>query len=256
MKNIINTIKRELDDLFFLLRSIPSLVVSFFILSVVCMNLLANKELFSTPYLALDCGFTLSWFSFLCMDMICKRFGAKAAMKVSIVAMVVNLCTCALFNLLSRTPGMWGEFYSYADANAEFANVANAALNATFGGSWYVVLGSALAMMSSSAVNSFVNFGLSKIVGSAGFRSFAIRSYISTAVAQFVDNFIFAMVVSHVFFGWTMTQVVVCSFTGAVMELLCEIVFSPLGYKMVCNWEKHKVGAVYLRSKSMNGGAR
>jgi len=249
MKHIISVIKRELDDLFFLLRSIPSLAVSFFILSVVCMNLLANKELFSTEYLALDCGFTLSWFSFLCMDMICKRFGAKAAMKVSVVAMVVNLCTCALFNLLSRTPGMWGEFYSYIDSNPEFANVANAALNTTFGGSWYVVLGSALAMFSSSAVNSFTNFMISKVVSPSGFKSFAIRSYISTAVAQFVDNFIFAMVVSHVFFGWTMTQVIVCSITGSIMELLCEVVFSPIGYKMVCSWEKHKVGEEYLNSK-------
>lgn len=250
MKNIIVAVKRELEDLFFLLRSIPSLAVSFFILSVVCMNLLANKELISTPYLALDCGFTLSWFSFLCMDMICKRFGAKAAMKVSVVAMVVNLCTCALFNLLSRTPGMWGEFYSYVDTNPELANVANAALNATFGGSWYVVLGSALALFVSSAVNSVTNFSISKLVGTSGFKSFAIRSYVSTAVAQFVDNFIFAIVVSHVFFGWTMTQVIVCSFTGAVMELLCEIVFSPFGYKMACNWEKHHVGDMYLKSKA------
>lgn len=214
------------------------------------MNLLANKELFSTEYLALDCGFTLSWFSFLCMDMICKRFGPKAAMKVSMVALFINLVTCALFSLLSRTPGMWGEFYSYVDSNPEMANVANAALNATFGGSWYVVLGSALAMFTSSGVNSIVNYLIAKSTKTTGFKNFALRSYISTMVAQFVDNFIFAMVVSHVFFGWTMTQVIVCSITGSVMELLCEILISPIGYKMVCSWEKHDVGREYLNMKA------
>lgn len=250
MRTLFEKIKYEVKDLVVLLRNIPSLAVTFFVLSVVCMNLLANKELFSTEYLALDCGFTLSWFSFLCMDMICKRFGPKAAMKVSMVALFINLVTCALFSLLSRTPGMWGEFYSYVDSNPEMANVANAALNATFGGSWYVVLGSALAMFTSSGVNSVVNYLIAKSTKTTGFKNFALRSYISTMVAQFVDNFIFAMVVSHVFFGWTMTQVIVCSITGSVMELLCEILISPIGYKMVCSWEKHDVGREYLNMKA------
>lgn len=250
MRTLFEKIKYEVKDLVVLLRNIPSLAVTFFVLSVVCMNLLANKELFSTEYLALDCGFTLSWFSFLCMDMICKRFGPKAAMKVSMVALFINLVTCALFSLLSRTPGMWGEFYSYVDSNPEMANVANAALNATFGGSWYVVLGSALAMFTSSGINSIVNYLIAKSTKTTGFKNFALRSYISTMVAQFVDNFIFAMVVSHVFFGWTMTQVIVCSITGSVMELLCEILISPIGYKMVCSWEKHDVGREYLNMKA------
>lgn len=247
---ISDRIKYEANDLVVLLRSIPSLTVTFFVLSVVCMNLLANKELFSVKYLALDCGFTLSWFSFLCMDMICKRFGPKAAMKVSVVALFINLAICGLFNLLSHAPGMWGEFYSYVETNPDVAGAVNAALNATFGGSWYVVFGSALAMFTSSGVNSFVNYAVSKITKATGFKSFAIRSYTSTAVAQFVDNFIFAVVVSHVFFGWTMTQVVVCSLTGAAMELLCEILISPIGYKMVCSWEKHDVGREYLELRA------
>jgi hypothetical protein len=63
---------------------------------------------------------------------------------------------------------------------------------------------------------------------------------------------IFALTVSHVFFGWTMKQVIICSITGAVMELLCEIVFSPIGYKMVCKWEKENVGDGYLKFKAEN----
>lgn len=242
-------VRREWTDYVLLLRNIPSLVVSLFILSVVCMNLLANKELVSLPYLALDCGFTLSWISFLCMDMICKRFGARAAAKISLLALFVNLCVFLLFHLLSKTPGMWGEFYSYAESGAELAETANRALNATFGGTWYVVFGSAIAMAVATLVNSAINHWISKRTPSNGFKHFALRSYTSTMVAQFFDNFIFASVVSHVFFGWTMTQVLVCSFTGAAMELLCEIVFSPVGYKICRAWEAQGIGREYIRFK-------
>ena len=68
-------IKKVMEDYKVLLRSIPAATVSLFFVSVIIMNLLANKELISLPYLALDCGFVVSWVSFLCQDMICKRFG-------------------------------------------------------------------------------------------------------------------------------------------------------------------------------------
>ena len=242
-------LRRELEDYKVLLRNIPSIVVALFFLSVVAMNLLANKELFTTDWLALDCGFTLSWISFLLMDMICKRFGAKAAMKLSIAALAVNLCACGIFWLLSLTPGHWGEYYSFLDSDPAVAQAANLALNRTIGGSWYVVLGSALAMLVSSAVNSLSNHLIAKHLQRNNYGSFALRSFVSTALAQFVDNLIFATVVSHVFFGWTWTQVLVCSLTGALMELLCEVVFSPLGYRMARQWEEEKVGQDYIDKK-------
>ena len=242
-------LRRELEDYKVLLRNIPSIVVALFFLSVVAMNLLANKELFTTDWLALDCGFTLSWISFLLMDMICKRFGAKAAMKLSIAALAVNLCVCGIFWLLSLTPGHWGEYYSFLDSDPAVAQAANLALNRTIGGSWYVVLGSALAMLVSSAVNSLSNHLIAKHLQRNNYGSFALRSFVSTALAQFVDNLIFAPVVSHIFFGWTWTQVLVCSLTGALMELLCEVVFSPLGYRMARQWEEEKVGQDYIDKK-------
>ena len=235
-----NTIKKELEDYKILLRNIPSLVVSLFIVSVISMNLLANKELLSVKYLALDCGFTVSWVSFLCMDMICKRFGGKAAAKISFLAMLINLAVFILFNLLSLTPGMWGEYYSTGMTEV------NDALNATFGGSWYIVIGSSIAMAASAVVNSVINQAIGKRVDNTNFKGFAIRSYASTFIAQFVDNLVFAILVSHVFFGWTLTQVIVCSITGAVMELLCEIIFSPIGYKVSNQWESEKVGEQYI----------
>ena len=134
MKKIKAWFKKELVDYKVLLRSVPAVVVALFVLSVVEMNLLANKELFVTKYLALDCGFTLSWLPFLCMDMICKRFGSKAAMKISVLALGVNLGIAVLFSALSFTPGRWGEYYSYLGTNPGVAGSVNAALNTTIGG--------------------------------------------------------------------------------------------------------------------------
>lgn len=239
-----NIIKREYEDYKILLRNIPSLVVSLFIVSVIVMNLLANKELFSTKYLALDCGFTVSWVSFLCMDMICKHFGGKQAAKISLLALFINLMVCLLFKLMSLTPGMWGEFYSTGLTEV------NDSLNSTFGGSWYIVLGSSTAMLVSAICNSIINTFIGKRLKKDNFVSFAIRSYISTGIAQFLDNLVFAVMVSYVFFGWTPVQVITCSLTGAFAELLFEIVLSPIGYKVTKGWKAEKVGEEYIRSIS------
>ena len=123
----------------------------------------------------------------------------------------------------------------------------NTALNATIGGTWYVVLGSSLAMLVSAVVNSTLNQSLGRMLKKNNFASFAFRSYVSTGVGQFIDNLVFAIVVSHTFFGWTWVQVLMCSLTGAVAELLCEVFLSPVGYKVVRSWERENVGAEYLK---------
>ena len=246
MKKFFSFVSREANDFKILLRNIPSLTVSIFILSVVCANLMANKELVSFNYVALDCGFAFSWIMFLCMDVICKRWGAKAAIKISLVALAANLFICVSFALLAKTPGKWGEFYASEN------QLVNDALNATFAGSWYVVLGSSVAFVSSSVVNALLNCTIGNLFKSDGFFSFAFRSYISTAIAQLVDNFIFATIVSKVFFGWTWVQVFVCSAIGAGFELLGEIFFSGLGYKVVRQWEKEKVGQEYIEYRKAN----
>lgn len=233
-------LKKELEDYKILLRNIPSLTVSLFVVSVIAMNLLANKELFAVKYLALDCGFALSWISFLCMDMICKRFGGKAAAKISILALGVNLAVCLIFKVLSLAPGMWGEFYSTGMPEV------NDALNTTIGGSWYVVVGSSIAMLCSAICNSVLNQGIGKRMKDDSYRTFAVRSFVSTFVAQFIDNLVFATLVSYHFFGWTLAQVLLCSLTGAVMELLCEVIFSPIGYRVSQSWTKEHVGEQYL----------
>lgn len=239
-------IKCEIKELKILLRSIPSPIVTLFAASVILMNLLANKSV-SLPvtWMALDCGIIVSWVSFLSMDVITKHFGPKAATEVSVFAVVINLIACAFFFAAGKIPGMWGESF-VAEGNA-----INAALDNTFSGTWYVLLGSTTAFISSAVINNLLNHLIGRLTVKKpdSFAAYAARTYISTAVGQFADNMVFSLIVSHFFFGWTLIQCVFCSLTGMIAELLCEVIFSPAGYALCKRWKKENVGQKYFEYK-------
>lgn len=208
------------------LKRVPSLLFTILAISVVSMNLLANKELFRADWIALDCGFILSWIPFLIMDVVCKVYGGRTAARISLVAIVLNLIFFLIFKLVSLTPGMWGTYYDTGSM------AVNQALNATIGGSSWIVLGSAFAMAVSSVCNSILNVFIGRNSTGDNYGNFALRSFVSTGISQFVDNFVFAVVVSVPLFGWSMVQVLVCSASAAVFELLMEVLFSGLGFKL------------------------
>ena len=238
MKKLLNQTKDAM-------RSIPGIVTAVFVLSVVSMNLLANKSIFNLPWLASTAGIFVSWLSFLCMDAVCKRFGAKASTILNTIAMIFSLLATLMYALIVKIPGIWAA--SYSAATPEIANAVNAGVDATFSATWYIVLGSAAAMYLGGLVNSIVNKFIGKKVDKNDtFSGFAIRSFLSTAVGQFVDNIVFASFVSYIFFGWTIKQVLVCSFMMMLLELLFEVVFSPIGYKLSQNWKRDNVGKEYL----------
>lgn len=237
-------LKNQLTELKLLLRSIPSTVLTLFVVSVFAMNLLANKSI-SLPvdWLALDCGIIVSWFAFLSMDMLTKHFGPKAATQVSILAILFNLLFCLLMFVGSVIPGVWGE--SFVTGSED---IINNALNNTFGGTWYVLLGSTVAFVGSALVNNFTNWGIGKAFrkNPDSAAAYFLRSYVSTAIGQFTDNIIFALLVSHFFFGWTVLQCVTCALTGMVVELLFEVVFSYIGFAVCKRWRRDNVGAQYF----------
>ena len=212
-----------------LLRNVPPLLAALMILSVVGMNLLANKSIDTgVDWLALDCGILFSWLTFLTMDVITHCYGPRAATALSLVALGLNLMMALIFFMASRIPGVWGE--SFVEGSED---IINGALNNTFGGTWFIILGSSVAFIASAVLNNFLNYGIGKLLKqNRTFGSFAVRSYVSTFLAQFADNLIFALLVSKLFFGWTLLQCFTCALTGAVMELLFEIFFSPFGYRV------------------------
>lgn len=229
---ILHRLQKEIENYRKTLAQMPPVALSLFVVTVVTMNLLANKELFHNEWIALDCGIVLSWLPFLIMDCVCKVYGGKAATRVSIFAIAINLLMFGIFKLVSLAPGMWGEYYE-----TNMVEV-NTALNNTIGGSTWIVFGSALAMALGSIVNSATNMTMGRMMRKDNYSAFAVRSFTSTTFGQITDNLTFALVVSLPLFGWTIKQVVFCSLTSALIELMLEVLFSRFGYKITKHWKK------------------
>ena len=240
MSKIKDLIKKEGEEFGRLLRSIPATVVTLFVVSVISMNLLANKTLVQLDWIALDGGILISWLSFMCMDMITKHFGPKASNSISLLAAAINLLTCVIFFVASAIP-------SSADDYTAFDSI--------FGGTWFILLGSTVAFLVSALINNSLNFLIGKAFKHSpdGKLAYAMRSYVSTFIGQFLDNFIFSLIVFVLFapifwdgFCWTPLQCATCALTGAVAELIMEVLFSPIGYRIVKRWQAENVGKEYL----------
>ena len=219
---------KRVAEFFRKIDTLPPLVFCLMVLSVVAMNLLANKSIDTGfSWLALDCGILFSWLCFLTMDIMTHCYGPEAATAGSFAAMLINLLMAGMFFIASRIGGVWGE--SFVTGSEQ---IINTALDNTFGGTWFVLLGSSIAFAVSAVCNNFLNWAIGQKRTDNSFGTFALRSYVSTFIAQFVDNITFALIVSQNFFGWTLTQCITCAITGAVMELLFEVFFSPVGYRI------------------------
>ncbi len=176
----------------------------------------------------------------MCMDIITKYFGPKASNKVAILASTINLLTCLIFYVASIIP-------SNANDYTELNNI--------LGGTWFILLGSTVAFLISAVINNLLNWLIGKAFrkNPDGKLAFASQTYISTFIGQFLDNLIFSVIVFTFFapiywngFHWTFLQCTMCALTGAVAELIMEIVFSPVGYLIVKKWKSHNIGKEYL----------
>ena len=239
-KTFKNWILKEKEETAILLRSIPATVVSLFVVSVICMNLLANKTLIQKSWIALDGGILISWLSFMCMDIITKYFGPKASNKIAILASAINVLTCMIFYIASIIPSQANDYTAFDEI---------------FGGTWFILLGSTIAFLMSAVINNFLNWTIGKAFHNHpdGRLAYAIPTYISTFVGQFMDNFIFSIIVFVFFapvfwdgFHWTVLQCATCALTGAVAELIMEVLFSPMGYRILMRWKEQNVGEEYL----------
>ena len=235
---MIKKIKKEWLELKELISKINPLIMTLFVLSVVLMNLLASKSIDlswvpgnngSYPWLALDCGLFVSWLAFFSMDNIVRRFGPKASTKMTIVAVFINLVVCGVFLFAGTVNGEWGASY-------EYTGQINEALDSTISGTWYILLGSTIAFITSAVVHGLTSYTVGKLFkDKESLKAYAICGSAATSLGQFVDNFLFAFIVSRVFFGWNILQCIMCSVSGMVVEFLLSFVFVPLGHKLYKN---------------------
>lgn len=195
--------RKIIEDYKLLLRSVPGGITAVYCVAVVAMNLMANKIIFNSHYVAADGGLLLSWIPFLCMDMVVKRYGPRAANKLNIFALAVNLGMVALFAAISAIQIDVGAEYAQGDIYNSF--------NSVFSCTWFVLLGSSVAFIAAGLINNFLNWGIGKMFkkNPDGKLAYVTRSYVSTFVGQFADNLIFATIVfilfAPIYWGYSLT---------------------------------------------------
>lgn len=239
---LVNWFRNEVRATKQLLKEVPALLMVFLVIALVLMTILANKSLDVGPlsdWLALDAGIIVSWLMFLVMDLLTRAFGPKAATRLTVVAILLNLFVAGMFAIGGALPGLWGE--SFIDVGGE---IVNKGLDNTISGTWYVLLGSTIAFIVAAFVNNFSNWGIGKLSkkNPNGVGAYMARSFGSTFLGQFVDNILFALIVSVTFFGWTPLQSFSAAMTGAIVELLFQALFTPIGYRIAEKWRLSGIG--------------
>lgn len=231
MKKICNRIKAEIKDTFLLLKNVPAIPFVLFVLSIVMMNLLAGKLIVDLSWLALDAGIIVSWLSFMGLDMIVRRFGPKASSKLLIVALMLNVLVVSIFSLAALIPGDW----ALNEYSTSF--------------SWWIIGVSTLAFLVGGIVSNILHWIVRKLFKKENkdkLSGYVVSSWVSTTVAQFVDNLLFGVLFTMIAFQLDFLPVLMCAFTGMVVELLCQVIFTPLGYKVSERWRKQNVGVEYI----------
>lgn len=220
-----------------LLRNVPALVTVIFCVGTCWMNVAAGKVVFNAFNVAITGGFFISFLPFLCLDIVSKRFGARAAILLNLLSAAANTIFVVGLSLVAAIPTE--QDYS--------------AFNSVLGGVWFITLSSIVAFVLSGVVNSLLNASIGKLFKKTSGVEFAARSFVSTFIGQAVDNFIFMagvyVIFAPKFWGMDPLPILTCVGTavvGGFFELICEVITAPIGYKIVRNWERDGVGQEYI----------
>ena len=241
---MISKIKSLAEDYKILLRNVPALVTVVFCVGSCWMNIAAGKVVCNACNVAITGGFFISFLPFLCLDVVSKRFGAKAAILLNFLSAACNTLFVLGLSLVAAVP-----------TEQDYT-----AFNTVLGGVWFITLSSIIAFVVSGIVNSVMNTAIGRLFkNKTSGVEFATRSFISTFVGQALDNFIFIagvyVIFAPKFWGLTPLPILTCfgtAIVGGFFELLCEVITAPIGYKIVKNWERDQIGKEYieLHSKS------
>lgn len=231
-------LKEVIADYKLLLDNVPALVTVIFCVGSIWMNVSAGKILVNAMNVAITGGFLISFLPFLCLDVVSKRFGARAAIMLNLLSAATNTLFVLGLSLVAAIPTK--DDYT--------------AFNSVLGGVWFITLSSIVAFVLSGIVNSLLNVAIGKLFkNKTSGVEFATRSFVSTFVGQAVDNFIFIagvyVIFAPIFWRTEPLPILTClgtAIVGGFFELLCEVVTAPIGYRIVKRWERDKVGQAYI----------
>ena len=232
-----------------LLRSIPAATVALFTVCTVTMNLAANKIVWSglkigdNYFISITGGVFLSWAVFLIMDMVTRTFGPKASIKLNLFGAATNALAINFLGIIASVPSAFPFPGAAASFDAVFGFTGNGVQP------WQILTASTIAYIVSGILNALINACIGKAFrkNPDGIPAFITRSYISTMLGQFADNFIFTGIafglIAHYYSPFTITGM---ALIGAFIELFCEILFSPVAYIKCKKWQQEGVGSYEL----------
>lgn len=234
--------KREVVVSKLLFKSIPGIVLTLYILATVLMNLLASVALVNEKWLALDAGILVSFIGFILSDMIVKRFGTGAAIRVTILGFVINLSVAGLFTIVA---------FIAKQTNGSFALSDYATLT-----QWWIIGASAIAFLLSGILDAVIHHAIVRAFkkNPDGFMAHAVSAWGSTFIGQAFDNLLFGLLFTFpaAMIGlWGMSPMTFqalfgLALAGGVIELLCQVLFTKVGYNVAESWRKNNVGQEYL----------
>lgn len=245
----ISWLKKDWNETRVLFKCLPAIPFAILCITLIVMNFLASYGVYFgdgpvgtaiSKFFSADCAIFVSWIGFLAGDMMVKCFGTKAAIKVNIVAIGIQLLAICLFSLGMQIP---------SDADARAKEIFTAAFWPCFGGT----MAFALATIVDSILSTFL---LKCFKNRTSFKAYAVASYVSTGLGQFLDNMFFALFFS-MWQGWftggaanTMSAVALhllgFSAIGMVVELIGQAILSPVGFWLTKSWRKRGIGTEYI----------
>lgn len=237
-------LKKDWNETKILFRSLPAIPFAILCIALVAMNFLANKGIIpENPVFSADSAIFVSWVAFLAGDMMVKCFGAKAAIKVNIAAIGVQLLAITLFTIGGALP------WSYPEGTFE------ATFDSIFMAQFWPLFGGTLAFTLATVVDSILSkFLITRFKNRTSFKAYAVASYASTALGQLLDNMFFALFFS-MWQGWfcganavgdVLLHLLGFSAIGMVAELIGQAILSPAGFALTKSWRKRNVGNEYI----------
>jgi len=231
MKNVKNKIKNYFNNYCASIKSIPGILLGIYLVTLVVMNVLANKTIYQSEYLALDGGIVVTWIAAIIADVVTVLKGPKVTIRMTLLGIVVTLISSLLFYLVSLIPA--GEEFK------PFSQV--------LGGTWFIIISSAIAFICSSSLDALINYfiGTKFKKDNDSKMAFMIRATTSSLISTIFDNLLFNMLAFMAFapifwngFHWTFTQCLCCALTYGAIEVLIDLIIMPVAYKVYCHYKK------------------
>lgn len=240
---MISKIKSLAEDYKVLLRNVPALMTMFFVIATIAMNCAAGKLIFTAGNVSLTGGFLLSAVPFLAMDTVTRHMGARASIMLNVLSATFNVFFVLFMSLVAAIP----------------TEMPYTEFNYVYGSVWFIVVCSTLAFIISGVANSLLNAAIGKMFKKQNVVEFITRSYVSTFIGQAVDNFLFIggvyVIFAPIFWGMDPMPIATCigtAIVGGLVELLAEVVLSPVSYRICARWKKEGIGAEYIKLHEAN----